>query len=665
MADRHGSAPGPLHAVRVLDLTQALAGPYCTMLLADLGADVMKVEPPSGDMTRFGGPFTKEDTERSYGGYFASINRGKRSIVLDLKDDADREAFLGLAATVDVVVENSRAGVMDRLGIGYETLAERNPKLVYAAIRGFGDPRTGESPYADWPSYDIVAQAMGGLVSITGTADGEVMKCGPSVGDIFSGTLAAVGLLAAVVDARSSGQGQFVDVAMYDAVLSLCEAAAYQHSYTGRIMAPTGNGHPVIAPFDVYPTSDGHCALGTPSDAGFVILCERMKQPALSADDRFATSGARLRNRPALDEQMVAWTSSLSTAEIVDLLGGDVPVGPVNDMAAIYADPHVAAGHARRHRAARRFPPGHVGRSTDQDDRPPHGCARPATSTRRTHRRDPRRGRAGAMTDEATAEPVDGLRVEIDQGIATVWLDRPAKRNAVNYDMWNGIAAHCERLAADDEVRLLVVRGAGGHFCAGADIAGMGDVSGGAYRRANEAADAALAAFPKPSIAVISGSCIGGGVEIAVACDLRIADTTSRFGITPARLGIVYPASATARVVRLIGPSATKHLLYSAELIDAERALRIGLVDEVHDPALLSDRARGLTVLMTGERSLLTQMASKAIVDSLAADDRVDAAVEERWLRVAAAGSDAAEGVAAFVERRGPNFAWTPGEEPR
>ncbi len=262
-----------------------------------------------------------------------------------------------------------------------------------------------------------------------------------------------------------------------------------------------------------------------------------------------------------------------------------------------------------------------------------------------------------------TGAAVEGLRVDVDQGIATLWLDRAAKRNAVTYDMWNGIAAHCERLATDDDVRVLVVRGVGDHFCAGADIAGMGGVSGAAYRRANESADAALAAFPKPSLAVISGSCVGGGVEIAVACDLRLADSTSRFGITPARLGIVYPASATARVVRLIGPSATKHLLYSAELIDAERALRIGLVDEVHDPARLADRTGELARLMAGERSLLTQMASKAIVDSLAGDDRVDAAIEERWLRAAATGGDAAEGIAAFVERRSPKFAWTPAEE--
>jgi len=260
---------------------------------------------------------------------------------------------------------------------------------------------------------------------------------------------------------------------------------------------------------------------------------------------------------------------------------------------------------------------------------------------------------------------VAGLRVEIDDGIATLWLDRPAKRNAVTYDMWNGIAAHSERLAADDTVRLLVVRGVGDHFCAGADIASMSDVSGGAYRRANEAAEAALARFPKPSIAVITGACVGGGTEIAVACDLRLADTTSRFGITPARLGIVYPASATARVVRLVGPSATKHLLFSAELIEADRALRIGLVDEVHDPGQLDDRLRQLSELIANERSLLTQMASKEIVDALDADVGVDPSVEQRWGRAVAAAGDAAEGIAAFVERRTPNFTWTPSEGER
>lgn len=264
----------------------------------------------------------------------------------------------------------------------------------------------------------------------------------------------------------------------------------------------------------------------------------------------------------------------------------------------------------------------------------------------------------------ADLAPVDGLRAEIADSIATLWLDRPAKRNAVTFDMWVGIAECCRQFAADASVRLLVVRGAGDHFCAGADIGGLADGNGGAYRRANEAADAALAAFPKPTVAVITGACVGGGTEIAVACDLRIADTSSRFGITPARLGIVYPASATARVVRLIGPSSTKHLLYTAELIDAEQALRIGLVDEVHPVGALEARVEELTHRMGSERSLLTQMASKEIVDALGSDSDSLASIEARWVRAAAASSDATEGIAAFTERRTPNFTWTPERSP-
>lgn len=334
---------GPLAGVRVLDLTQALAGPFCTMLLADLGADVVKIEPPAGDMTRFGGPFTREDTERAYGGYFASINRNKRSVVLDLKSDAGRGAFLRLAATADAVVENAKAGVMDRLGVGWDVLHARNPRLVYGAIRGFGDPRTGRSPYVEWPAFDVVAQAMGGLVGATGTEDGQTLRCGPSAGDIYPATLAALGVTAALHHAARTGEGQFLDVAMYDGVLALCEAIVYRYSYTGQVTVPTGNGHPALTPFDIFPTADGACAVAAPTEKHWAILCERMGRPELVEDDRTRTNRERVANAELVREAVSSWTRARTTAEVVAALGGEVPVGPVHTAADIFGDPHVSA----------------------------------------------------------------------------------------------------------------------------------------------------------------------------------------------------------------------------------------------------------------------------------------------------------------------------------
>jgi enoyl-CoA hydratase/carnithine racemase len=266
------------------------------------------------------------------------------------------------------------------------------------------------------------------------------------------------------------------------------------------------------------------------------------------------------------------------------------------------------------------------------------------------------------MPTPTASDPEDDLVATVEDGVATLWLNRPAKRNAVTLSMWRALAGHCRRLATDPAVRVLVVRGVGDHFCAGADIADLARVDPAEYHEVNAEADAALAAFPKPTVAVVTGACVGGGTEIAVACDLRFADATARVGITPARLGIVYPAIALERVVRLAGPSTTKHLLYSAEIIDAERALRVGLLDEVHPVEELLGRVESFTALLVRDRSLLTQMASKELVDAASAHGTVDPALVARWSAEAAAGPDAAEGMAAFLERRDPDFTWAPGK---
>jgi enoyl-CoA hydratase/carnithine racemase len=256
------------------------------------------------------------------------------------------------------------------------------------------------------------------------------------------------------------------------------------------------------------------------------------------------------------------------------------------------------------------------------------------------------------------------ILLDVQDRVATLWLNRPQKRNAVTYEMWQAIADKCAALADDQSVRLLVVRGKGGHFCAGADISGLSGSVAEDYGRVNQSAEAALSSFPKPTIAFVDGVCVGGGVEIAVACDLRIADSTARFGITPARLGIVYPAFAVERVVRLIGSSAAKHLLFSAELIDAHRAHQIGLADEVHDPEAAPIRLAEFTRLLANERSALTQQASKAMIDAVSHEGRVDPELAAVWNAELAASTERQEGVTAFFERRTPRFTWSGRSKP-
>lgn len=334
---------GPLNDLRIIDLTQALAGPFCTMLLADLGADVIKVEPTRGDLTRGMPPFPQDREACDYGGYFASINRNKRSIVLNLRQENDREILFRLAETADAFVENSRAGVMDRLGVGYETLRSHTPRLVYAAIRGFGDPRTGASPYVDWPAFDIVAQSMGGLVSTTGPPESTGYPAGASVGDLFPGTLAALGIVSAIHAARASGEGQFLDVAMYDAILLLCEQMVYNYSYDGRVASPKGRGHQSLCPFDVFDTKDGAVAVAAPTPHHWAVLCGIIGRVELIDDPRTYENIARLEHRDLVVDAISAWTMQRTRAQVVTELAGRVPVGPVNTVADIFADPHVRA----------------------------------------------------------------------------------------------------------------------------------------------------------------------------------------------------------------------------------------------------------------------------------------------------------------------------------
>jgi crotonobetainyl-CoA:carnitine CoA-transferase CaiB-like acyl-CoA transferase len=251
--------------------------------------------------------------------------------------------LLRLIDRADIVVENFRAGVMERFGLSYEVLHARKPALVYAAIRGFGDPRTGESPYVDWPAFDVTAQAMSGVVSTTGTAEGEMVRVGPSIGDLYPATVAAFAITAALLHARETGEGQFLDVAMYDALVALCEAAVYRFSYMGFVSQPAGNSHPQLSPFDVYPTADGACAIAAPTVNHWDRLCRLMGHEELLDDDRTRTNRERVANADFVRRTVTEWTSARPTAEIVALLGGHVPVGPVNRPDDLFTDPHLRA----------------------------------------------------------------------------------------------------------------------------------------------------------------------------------------------------------------------------------------------------------------------------------------------------------------------------------
>jgi crotonobetainyl-CoA:carnitine CoA-transferase CaiB-like acyl-CoA transferase len=337
------SSFGALSDIKIIDLTQMLAGPYATMVLADHGATVIKIEPPEGDVTRIAGPFRTDDEAKLLGGYFQSIDRNKRSVCLDLKTPEGKRALKSLVRGADAVVENYRAGVMERLGLGYEVLREENPKLVYGTLRGFGDGRTGKSPYQDWPAYDVIAQAMGGVMAITGPEPNAPTKVGPGIGDIVPGMMLGFGVLAAIHHARRTGVGQFVDVSMVDAILAVCERMVWQHSIEGLVPGPEGNHHPFLCPFGIFPASDGHVTVAAHQDSFFNVLCKGIDAAELSADSRYGDRESRTANRKQLIVDLGERTKRFTKAELTERLGGRIPFGPVMNIADIMRDPHFAA----------------------------------------------------------------------------------------------------------------------------------------------------------------------------------------------------------------------------------------------------------------------------------------------------------------------------------
>lgn len=328
----------PLDGIRVLDFTRVLAGPYCTMILGDLGAEVVKIEQPvSGDDLRGWGPPFMEDGESTY---FLSVNRNKRSITLDLKSDAGRELATDLATRSDVMIENFRHGALDRMGLGYEAMSARNPGLVYCSISGFG--QTG--PLREKPGYDVLLQAFGGLMSVTGEPDGLPTKVGVAMVDVATGLYAAIAVLAALQGRQRTGVGQRLDVSLLDTVLACMPNLTSGFLNGGVVPARQGNHHPNVAPYSVFPTKDGHITLAVGNDAQWRRLCAAVGEPGFADDPRFALNGDRVRAGRELDDIVTHWFASWSTADLVaHLEAHDVPNGPIHGIDEVLDDEHVRA----------------------------------------------------------------------------------------------------------------------------------------------------------------------------------------------------------------------------------------------------------------------------------------------------------------------------------
>ncbi|TDQ80980.1 CoA:oxalate CoA-transferase [Dongia mobilis] len=329
-----GSAAGPLSGIIVVDLTRVLAGPFCTMLLADLGARVIKVENPrSGDDSRAYGPFINGKS-----GYFIAQNRGKESIALDLKNPDDQAILHRLLRRADVLVENFRPGTMARLGFGQESLKLLYPQLIYAATSGFG--QTG--PYADRPAYDIIAQAMGGIMSLTGHEGSPPTRVGASIGDLGAGLFTALGIVSALHHRSRTGEGIAVDVAMLDSQLALLENAIARYYSTGTSPKPLGARHPSIAPFEAYEVADGHIVIACGNDPLFRQFCRAVGHDQLADDPLFATNTKRSENVVALKAAMEAFLKTQTRQYWLDLLGkAGIPSAPINDVEQAINDPQV------------------------------------------------------------------------------------------------------------------------------------------------------------------------------------------------------------------------------------------------------------------------------------------------------------------------------------
>lgn len=332
----------PLKGVRVIELARILAGPWAGQLLADLGADVIKVESPDGDDTRnWGPPFvTGKEGQNLSAAYYHACNRGKRSIIVDFSSPEGAETIRKLVAGADVLIENFKLNGLKKYGLDYDSLKASNPRLIYCSITGFGQ----DGPYAPRAGYDFIVQGMSGLMSITGAADGEPQKVGVAVTDIFTGLYSVIAIQAALRHAETTGQGQHIDMALFDTQVSVLANQNLNYLVSGTPPTRMGNAHPNIAPYEVLPVKDGHFILATGNDNQFRKFCSVIGREELADDPAFATNSARVSNRTALRAHMIEALAGRNREDVLAALEkAHVPASPINDISQTFADPQIVA----------------------------------------------------------------------------------------------------------------------------------------------------------------------------------------------------------------------------------------------------------------------------------------------------------------------------------
>ncbi|AXB42919.1 enoyl-CoA hydratase [Amycolatopsis albispora] len=635
---------GPLHGITVLEVGVFMAAPFATAQLADLGARVIKVESRAArDPVRATGPFVGGVSST-----FLRLNRNKEAVELDLKSDAGREAFLRLAAAADVVVENLRPGAMRRLGLGPDELLAANPGLVYASASGWGQ----DGPLAEQPGLDIMAQARSGLMSVTGDPGSGPAKVGVPVCDLTCGLYVALAVTAALRHRDRTGEGQHVDVSLLESGVSLAVWEAGRYFATGEPGQRHGTAHQSQAPYQAVEAADGWVTVGAITPNTWAAFTKALGRPDLFEDPRYESSTSRLALRGELIPEIERTTREHTTAELVETLtAAGVPCAPIADYTQVFTDDHLTQREFfwdAEHPAAGRV----------------RQLGSPMRFSRTPARRDTAGPDFGEHTEQVLAEfapvddPGDDLLVELENDVLTVTFNRPESRNALTFAMYEGLYRACERADADPAVRVLVLRGTGDKaFVAGTDIRQFAEFRTGQdgidYEAKITRVVDRLEAVRKPTVAVVRGACTGGGLALAAACDLRIADTGARFGVPIARtLGNCLSANTISLLVGHAGPGPALNLLLRGRLLDAAAAERAGLLSELVAPEeldeaverLLGDLRRGAPLTQWASKEIVRRMRRRLLVP----DDDVASAVF--------GSEDFATGVRSFLAGERPDW---------